>query len=348
MELASTNVQNRAFLPPVKPKESPPPSRDDPAALGSSRGTTTTFRTGEYETARDHAHKTGEERPNMNTLQVLEDRAEAGAHENGAAPFDQIKNRSDAEMVFQLQEERDEASRLENVITNFDEPECIRRADDRAKCEPISPKPTDAASHFILGATSVAFTFFWTIQALLSEVFENIQESSVISGITSFIIGLFLALAIDDSEKNSDGGGRSWWAIIAGILLGLGLGIVRYSFAADDIAKMSSIGLFVAEVGIVLLLHILTSKRRAAREKHLRTSGAVELCDRRLSISERTMSEHKAKKDACEHKIETILEKIKAREHAHHQVDRLADAARKATREGYYAGIADNIEKNRK
>jgi hypothetical protein len=134
-----------------------------------------------------------------------------------------------------------------------------------------------------------------------------------------------------------------WIGVVAGIILGVGLGAVRLSATGDTGEKGITIGLTVVEIAIVLLLEWLASGLRARDSewlpKHALESQAIQARDAALA----ELSRWEAKVKGLHEAIRTKIALVENRHNRNINLPELEAVAIKAVMDGYNAGITENI-----
>ena len=131
--------------------------------------------------------------------------------------------------------------------------------------------------------------------------------------------------------------------VAAGVILGVGLCAVRLSAANGAAERMFAVGLTIVEIAAVLLLEWLASGLRAREGEWLvrHDAEAVAVAERDAAQADLTRWQ-----DRVKHLNESIAAKIALVEIRHNsniQLPELEAVAIKAVKDGYNAGIAENI-----
>lgn len=132
-----------------------------------------------------------------------------------------------------------------------------------------------------------------------------------------------------------------WMGLIAGIVTGLGLGIVRLSAAKGTPEVLFAMGLTVVEVSVVLLLEWY-ALGITANENEWKARQDIELVA--LALADAARSEHSRRIERLRKINEAIAGAISHVEDRHHRNDvaRLEAAAIRSVLDGYAAGISEN------
>ncbi len=134
---------------------------------------------------------------------------------------------------------------------------------------------------------------------------------------------------------------RRWMGLIAGIVTGLGLGIVRLSAAKGTAEVLFAMGLTVVEFSVVLLLEWY-ALGFTANENEWKARQDIELVA--LALTDAARSEHSRRIERVQKINEAIAGAISHVEDRHHRndVSRLEASAIKSVLDGYGAGISEN------
>lgn len=132
-----------------------------------------------------------------------------------------------------------------------------------------------------------------------------------------------------------------WMGLIAGVVMGLGLGIVRLSAIETATEALFAIGLTVVEISVVLLLEWYALGLRAA-EDEWKTRRDIELVA--IATAEAARSEHSRRIERLQKLNDAIAGMISQVEDRHHRNDvaRLENSCVRAVIDGYHAGISEN------
>lgn len=138
-----------------------------------------------------------------------------------------------------------------------------------------------------------------------------------------------------------------WAGLAAGVVLGLGLGALRLSSANGVTEVLFAIGLTIVELAAVLLLEWLASGLRAREDEwqgiKLAEEKAIACRDTELADLER----RKTKLQEVSTSIRQKIAHVEDRAHRDLRLPELEAVAIKTVLDGYNAGIAENVGRQR-
>lgn len=318
--------------------EMPPELR---AAGNHSAGLISTLEEDIYEHSYQRAVTSGALAPHSGDEQALKEHARALAREAYRDAFDPTKHAHDGMLDGEYRKNLTDRADVEQAL-KFAEADVAQREEEVARALPglEPPKPS-----IIFVSAAVVGTMITVSPTLHDTVF--VMDDDLISWALSLACGIFLGLFIalmilGDADSAGHRTVTNWMGLSAGIFVSLALGAIRIGAAKKVGDIVFAMGMTTLELGIVLAMEAVASRRRAAMAEW----------SARNSVSEKT----KAALDAAWNKLERLKDRLKILNddiHSHIDyveeravrnlhIDELEDIALKAAANGYLAGIADN------
>jgi hypothetical protein len=296
------------------------------------------MQTGLFELGRNRARLSGTAKPVPEDICSLEEHARSIARDTYRDQFDPEKNLHDQmhqaehERLLELRDEIEKG--VAHATANAHDSELALANTPKAGSKPQAPGWLTAA--FIVALTiTVAptlhdFLFFGIPDDLLAWFGSSTCAAFVAS---------MLTLAILSGRRTR----WTWVGVVAGIVLGLGLGALRLSSAQGASEVLFATGLTVVEVSAVLLLEWLASGLRRKEDEwqiiKLAEDKAVACRDAELADLERRQKRLQEVSDAIGRKIAYVEDRSNRCVH----LPELEAVAIKAVLDGYNAGIAENV-----
>jgi hypothetical protein len=296
------------------------------------------MQTGLFELGRNRSRLSGTALPDPQDSRSLEEHARSIARDTYRDKFDPKKNAHDRMHQAEydrLLDLRDEIARgVAHATANVHESEVALASTPKAGSKP-------EASSWLAAAFIVAITV--TVAPTLHDfLFFGVPDDLLAwfgSSICAAFVASMLTLAILSGRRTR----WTWVGVVAGIVLGLGLGALRLSSAQGAAEVLFAIGLTIVEVSAVLLLEWLASGLRV-REDEWRVlkvgeDKAVAVRDAVLADLERRQKRFQEANDAIFRKVAYVED----RTHRNVHLPELEAVAIKAVLDGYNAGIAENV-----
>jgi hypothetical protein len=311
---------------------------DNVVAAAPHTGTILEMQTGLFELGRNRGLQSGTTVSLPADVQALEDHARAMARDTYRDRFDPKLHAQDA--MHQTEYERSLNQREEEEKGEAHAAANLRDAEIKlAQTAKAGEKPT--ANGLLVAAFIVAITI--TVAPTLHDfVFHTMADDLLAwfgASITAAFIALMLTLAILSGRRTS----LSWLGVVAGVVLGIGLGAVRFSSAEGTADVLFAIGLTIVEIASVILLEWLASGLRNS-ENYWAGVKATE--DKALSCRDAAqldLSRRQARVKEIGHKIDQKIALVQERQDRNIHLPELEAVAAKAVCDGYNAGINENI-----
>ncbi len=296
------------------------------------------MRTGLFELGRNRALLSGTTEPVPDDLSSLEEHARAMAQDTYRDVFDPQKNVHDqmhqAEYQRLLQQRVETEKGVAHAAANLHDAERLLATTPKAGQKP-------EANWWLVTAFIIAITI--TVAPTLHDfVFFGIADdllSWFCGSITAAFVAAMLTLAILSGRRTK----WTWAGVVAGIILGLGLGLVRLSSAEGLMEALFAVGLTVVEIAAVLLLEWIASGLRNREDAWLVAKAAEDTAvasrDTEQTDVQRRQAQLKEINEAIARKIAYVEDRFNRNLH----LPELEAVAIKAVLDGYNAGITENI-----
>jgi len=296
------------------------------------------MQTGLFDLGQNRAGLSGASKPVAEDVQSLEEHARSIARDTFREKFDPDANTHDRmhqteyERLLELRDEIEKG--VGHAAANVRESEMALANRPKAGTKPTANSWL-AAAFIVALAVTVAptlhdFLFFGIPDDLLAWFGSSICAACVAS---------MLTLAILSGRRTR----WEWVGVVAGIVLGLGLGALRLSSAKGSGEVVFALGLTGVEISAVLLLEWLASGLRVREDEwqviKRAEDAAVALRDAALADLERRQTRAKEVSDQIGRKIAYVED----RSHRNLHLPELEAVAIKAVLDGYNAGVAENV-----
>lgn len=294
--------------------------------------------TGLYNLARNRALQSGAVEPRSEDIDALTEHARAMARQTYRDRYDPSNNVADAmhETEYKrLLAQRTDAEQAEpHAVANLRDAEIKLAGTPKAGPAP-RPHPLLVTAFIVAITLTVAPT-------LHDNIFLTISDDLLAwfaAALSSAFVGAMLTLAILNGRRTA----WTWVGVAAGVILGLGLGAVRLSAANGAAEGMLAGGLTIVEIAAVLLLEWLASGLRAKEADWLVRHDAegVALAERDAAQTDLSRWQDRVKR--LTESIATKIAFVEGRHNSNIQLPELEAVAIKAVRDGYNAGITENI-----
>jgi hypothetical protein len=296
------------------------------------------MRTGLFELGHNRARLSGATEPVADDLRSLEDHARSIARDTYRDQFDPQKNvhdrmhQAEYERLLELRDEIEKG--VAHATANVHESEIALATTPKAGAKP-------EANGWLTAAFTVAITV--TVAPTLHDfLFFGISDDMLAwfgSSICAAFVASMLTLAILSGRRTR----WTWVGVVAGIVLGLGLGALRLSSAQGASEVLFAIGLTIVEVSAVLLLEWIASGLRTREDEwrvlQIGEDKAVAVRDAELADLERRQKQLQEVSGAIGRKVAYVED----RTHRNVHLPELEAVAIKAVLDGYNAGIAENV-----
>jgi hypothetical protein len=289
----------------------------------------------------DRAINSGALAPHSGDEQALEEHARAMAREAHREAFDPSKHAHDDMLDGEYRKNVSDRADVEQAA-KFAEADVAEREDELARAYP-GPQPPKPSTVFV--AAAVVGTMITVAPTLHDTVF--VMDDDLVSWTLSLACGLFLGLLIalmilGDADSAGHRSITNWMGLGAGILVSLALGALRIGAARRVGDIVFAIGMTVLELGIVLALEGVATRRRTAMGEWSLRNSASEKAAAALEAAKKKQGRWKDRLNTLNEAIHGHIDYVEERTVRNLHIDELEATALKAAKDGYLAGIADN------
>ena len=314
----------------------PEPQPLDNVVAPSTDESILTIYTGLFSLGRNRALQSGTTEPLQEDVAALENHARATAQETYRDKYDPTNLAHD-----RMGEGEYKKLIADRKAAEFAEREAAAHARDAEEQSAQTPKAGDKPVPGTLVAISAGLMITLTVAPTLHDFLFRTVDDDLLAHSFSFLsgacVGGFTSWAILNGRRTK----WRWVGMTAGIVMGIGLGIVRLS-AAEGVAEvLFAVGLTVVEISVVLLLEWYALGVRAS-EDEWKGRRDIELVA--IGALDATRAEHSRRVERLQKINDAIAGKIAHVENRHHRNDvaRLEASLVKAVLDGYNAGISEN------
>jgi len=313
------------------PPEVPPPPGNSPKPTGSESPMLYMWKS-LFDHGNDQAIASGALDPDQLHLKVIQEHAKAIARETRRDLYDPKVKYQDALREAEYRKHMTDRDYAEIALKHS-------AADVREKevtFGKVSSFGRPGVGAWITSALIVGISI--TIAPTLHDFLFISVSDSVFAWLFSLASSGFLAGSIVWAILgSSDTSGRrtNWWGLIAGIVVSLGLGLLRWSGAVEQQEKLLALALTIVEVGLVIFAERVSMTLKAAQNLYNEAAGAHEAAN----------AEHQRRQQAVlelNKKITDHIDYVEDRDLRNVNLNELIETAIKAVTDGYYAGIATN------
>lgn len=296
------------------------------------------MQTGLFNHGHTRAQKSGTTEPRPEDIRALEDHARAMARETYRDRYDPAKHAHDA--MHHAEYKRTVVKRDEGEIAEQHAAANLRDAErDLAKAPKVGPRPAPkpglVAAFIVALALSIAPT-------LHDSVFHTIPDDLLAwfaSLVSAAFVGGMLTLAILGGRRTK----MTWIGVVAGVVLGLGLGAVRLSMAQGAGEVLFAVGLTIFEIAVVLLLEWMASGLRTAEAEWLPRHRAEAEAQAARDAAQADLGRRQAHLKELNDVIAGKIAFVEDRHNRNIHIGELEAVAIKAVLDGYNAAVTENI-----
>jgi hypothetical protein len=289
----------------------------------------------------DRAISSGALAPNKADEETLQEHAQAMAREAYREAFDPTKHPQDEMLDTEYRKNLSDRADAEHGA-KFAEADVSQREEDLARAHPGSPPPKPPPALIVAAIVATTITVAPTLH---DTVF--LMDDDFISWTLSLACGLFVGLLIalmivGDTDATGHRSITNWIGLSAGILVSLALGALRVGAAKTVGDLVFAAGMTVLELGIVLALEGVATRRRAAMSEWSARNSVAEKATAALDAAKARLERWKERLGVLNQAITHHINYVGERALRNMHIDQIEATAFKAVRDGYLAGIADN------
>src|SRR6266404_3745278 len=301
-------------------------------------GSVMEMHTGLYNLARDRALKSGTVESRPEDVEALTEHARGMARQTYRDKYDPSQNIHDE--MHDVEYRRDCARRTEAEQAEGHTAANLRDAERKLAATPkAGPKPH---VHPILTAAFIAAITITVAPTLHDSVFLTIGDDLLVwfaAIVSSVLVGVMLTLAILNGRRTK----WTWVGVAAGVILGIGLGAVRLSAVNGTNDGLIAVGLTIVEIAAVLLLEYVASGLRTREEEWLQRQAVETVAAAERDAAHADVTRWQVRVKDLNESIAAKIALVEIRHNSNIQLPELEAVAIKAVKDGYNAGIAENI-----
>lgn len=296
------------------------------------------MQTGLFNHGHTRAQKSGTTEPRSEDIRALEDHARAMARETYRDRYDPSKHAHDA--MHNAEYKRTVAKRDEGEIAEQHAEANLRDAErDLAKAPKAGPKPAPKPGLITAFIVALALSIAPTLH---DSVFHTIPDDLLAwfaSLVSAGFVGAMLTLAILGGRRTK----MTWIGVAAGVVLGLGLGVIRLSMAQGASEVLFALGLTIFEIAVVLLLEWMASGLRTAEAEWLPRHRAEAEAQAARDAAQVDLTRRQAHLKELNAVIAGTIAFVEDRHNRNIHIGELEAVAIKAVLDGHNAAITENI-----
>jgi hypothetical protein len=307
----------------------------------AARSVTLIMQTDLFKHGYERAMESGALTPQRGDEQAIDEHARAMARQAECDDYDPTKHAHDEMLDGEYRKNLADRADAEQAA-KFAEADVAQREEEAARDHAGSPPPKPSQLFVIAAVVATMITVGPTLH---DTVF--LMDDDFISWSMSIACGLFLGLLIavmivGDTDAPDHRTVTNWIGLGAGILVSLALGALRMGAATNAGDYIFAIGMTVLELGIVLALEGVATRRRAAMSRWSVRNEAAEKTTAALDAAKNKLDRWKERLRDLNQAIGEHIEYVEDRALRSSRIDELEATACKAARDGYLAGIAHN------
>jgi len=297
---------------------------------------------GLFEHARQMALSSGALKPNDNHITALTEMAETAAQEAYREEYDAGKFRQDA-----LRDERYEKNKADleevEIAEKYAAAEVAEREEEVAEKQPTKSAPLRPTVVMTAAVVVIIIATAPTLHDFIFITMESDEFNWLASVVSAGFLGVFITWGIlGDTATVGTRTVANWSGLIAGIVVGLGLGLLRTAHADGSGEILFALALTIVDLGIVLLLEFTAGSKRAAQQEYEAENATSTMAKAKLDMARAKLTrcqEHVTKLVAS---INKHIEYVELRSIRRHNIEDIKAAAIKSALNGYQAGVAEN------
>jgi plasmid stabilization system protein ParE len=301
-------------------------------------GSVLEMQTGLFNLGRNRALHSGTTEPRPEDILALKNHARAMAKQTYRDKYNPAQNVHDAMHETEYRRtlaQREEAEKAEqHAAAN------LRDAEDRlARTPKAGPKPH---AHPSLVAAFVVAITLTVAPTLHDSIFLTIGDDLLNwfgSLLGAAFVGVMLTLAILSGRRTK----WTWIGVVAGVILGVGLGAVRLSAANGAGETMVAVGLTIMEIAAVLLLESHASGLRTSEAEWFPRHSAETEASAARDACQSDLARWQARVKELSESITNKIAFVADRHNRNIRLPELEAVAIKAVLDGYNAGTTENI-----
>lgn len=313
------------------------------SALGEIEDVMLSTYTAIREHGREAAIKSGDLEPNPERLKVLQNDADAMAEKAYCEEFDSGQYTHDLHREREFDKAKADRAEAEHNIKHASAD--IGRYEEEAAAvnETHVEFPAFPWLFAVIGFVVLALFIAPTAHDFIFITIPDDLVNWLISLVGAVCVGAFIALGILASGRsNGERSTANWVALIGGIFITLGLGLMRIAFAQTSEELYFAIAITIVEVGTVVLLEATAASRRAELGDWSAHNQKVKTAAARIEAAQSKVARFEKGFDKAEQIIVAHILYVEQRHTRRNNIEQIKVAARQTVTDGYFAGIGEN------
>jgi predicted lipid-binding transport protein (Tim44 family) len=173
---------------------------------------------------------------------------------------------------------------------------------------------------------------------------ESDELNWLASIISAGFLGVFITWGVlGHSATNGRRTAANWGGLVAGIVVGLGLGLLRLAHSEGWGEILFALALTVVDIGIVLMLEVTASSSRVAQHDYEEEKADSTTAVARLDMARAKLARCQARIVMLAGSLDKHIEYVELRAIRRYNIEDIKAAAIKAAVNGYHTGVAENI-----
>lgn len=279
---------------------------------------------------------------NLNDLRSLEEHAEAMANEAYREPYDPENNEEHKLREAEYQKLNGIRPEVELALS-YAEADTAKLVDEASKVQSNMKAPMAQQVLMVSAVAGLALTIAPTLHDYVFITMKDDILNWAISLLSATVYGVFITWGLLDSD---DEGGRrtarNKMGFAGGIVVPVGLGILRAANAVGLAEILFAVALTIVEVGIVVLLEARAASLRVAYQDWAAQQAAFQDVTTRLEQARSHFLGCNRKLEEINEAIDSHIRLVTELTLRNYNIEKVKADAVKAVRDGYFDGLAIN------
>lgn len=275
-------------------------------------------------------------------LERLEHDAALAVEGMGAEPYDPARNPHDRlqqDEFDQLLKQREDY-RYGVLSAQADAARQQRR---RADLQTVAVKPRAPRLFIVLAAVLLGLSVVLTLEGYFFEQVEDELYRWLAAGFIALMQGAFLCASCFSGRSGFGVSNKLSRLLLGGVVLqAAALALVRYVNAQSEPARWFALVLFVFELGVSLAVEAQAEGYRQSWQNYQQHQAELLRAESAQSEALERLGQWSRRLTAVELQIAGHIRQVNERALCHGRLDALKNVARKAIRNGYLNGVAEN------
>lgn len=280
--------------------------------------------------------------PNVNDLRALQEHAEAMANEAYREPYDPEQNEEHKLREAEYQKFKSIQPEAELAVS-YGEADVAKLVDEVSRAQSNMKAPTTQQVLMWSAVAGLALTIAPTLHDYVFITIRDDLTNWALSLLSATVYGVFITWGLLDSE---DEGGRrtarNRLGFAGGIVVPIGLGILRAANAVGIGEILFAVALTIVEIGIVVLLEGRASSLRVAYQEWAAQQATLRDVTTRLEEGRFHLTRCGRKLKEINDAIDAHIRLVTELTLRNYNIDKVKEDAVRAVKDGYFEGLASN------